>query len=141
MACGACAKRAAEERARMAKQNAASEGVKATVSGSNMVERKMPATVVEASSDPSQKVKIRYYGGGSLKAAGTGCRACGGGKRYIVTTSERIMFASEDVENGLFSQLFTIGHDYYVTEKQAEYLLSLTYQNKAGKVVYKFKKV
>lgn len=141
MACSSCAKRAAERREQRRKENASKKPVERPADDFQVVETKSPAQVVQASPNPSQKVRVRYYGGGSLQAAGTGCRACGGGKKYIVTTSERIMFASEDVENGLFSQNFTIGHDYYVTEKQAEYLLTLTYQNRAGKIVHKFKKV
>lgn len=86
-------------------------------------------------------VHIRYYGGGSKKSVGTGCSTCRGKKGgYVVTTSEVIQFVSEDVPNGLFKGTFSIGHDYYVTEKQAEYLLNLTYVNRAGQVVHKFKK-
>lgn len=96
-------------------------------------------TVVKAS-DSEAKVKIRYYGG-TLKKSTTGCSTCSGKKSgYSVTTSETIRFVSEDAPNNWFVQTFSLGHDYYVTEKQAEYLLSLTYVNKAGQTVHKFKK-
>lgn len=94
--------------------------------------------VVEKSSNPSAKVRIRYYGGGSKKATG-GCHTCHGNRGgYVVTTSETIQFVSEDADNELFKMNFSIGHDYYVTEKQAEYLCTLTYRNRAGQVVNKF---
>lgn len=141
MTCSSCAKRAAMKSAQRAKEKASNSNVDSPRNDFILKSVNTPAIVAEASPNPSEKVRIRYYGGGSLQAAGTGCRACGGGRKYIVTTSERIMFASEDVENGLFSQVFTIGHDYFVTEKQAEYLLNLTYQNRAGKIVHKFKRV
>lgn len=141
MACSSCAKRAAERRAQRRKENTVNSNTDGARGDFTIKSVNSPAVVAGASKNPSEKVRIRYYGGGSLQAAGVGCRACGGGKKYVVTTSERIMFASEDVENGLFSQTFTIGHDYFVTEKQAEYLLGLTYQNRAGKIVHKFKKV
>lgn len=96
--------------------------------------------VVEASADTSNKVKLRYFGGGSKKTTG-GCSTCHGSKGgYVVTTSETIRFVSEDAPGGLFVETFSIGHDYYVTEKQAEYLLTLTYRNRAGQIVHKFKK-
>ena len=138
MACSSCA---ARRKARQAKEYKPNKVVESPRDDYTIKKVNSPAKVAEASQNPSERVRIRYYGGGSVQAAGTGCRACGGGKKYIVTTSETIMFASEDVENGLFKQTFTIGHDYFVTEKQAEYLLSLTYQNRAGRIVHKFKKV
>lgn len=97
---------------------------------------------IAGKTDPAAaKVRIRYYGGGTRKAVGSGCSTCRGKKGgYVVTTSETIQFVSEDVPGGLFKETFSIGHDYYVTEKQAEYLLSLTYTNRAGQVVHKFKK-
>lgn len=96
---------------------------------------------VEASANPDAKVKLRYYGGGMKKNTG-GCSTCSGKKTgYSITTSETIRFVSADAPNGLFKMTFSIGHDYYVTEKQAEYLLGLTYVNKSGQTVYKFGKV
>lgn len=138
MTCSSCAARRKAQQTKEYKPNNVVESPRDdyTIKSINS-----PAKVVEASENPSGRVRIRYYGGGSVQVAGTGCRACGGGRKYVVTTSETIMFASEDAENGLFKQTFTIGHDYFVTEKQAEYLLSLTYQNRAGKIVHKFKKV
>ena len=99
-----------------------------------------PAVVVGKSEDTSNKVKLRYFGGGSKKTSG-GCSTCSGKKSgYTVTTSETIRFVSEESPGGLFNQTFSIGRDYYVTEKQADYLLSLTYRNRAGQVVKKFVK-
>ena len=96
--------------------------------------------VVGKSDEDSAKVRLRYYGG-SIKKATVGCSTCSGKKGgYAVTTSETIRFVSEDAPGGMFVQTFQIGHDYYVTEKQAEYLLTLTYVNRAGQTVNKFKK-
>lgn len=98
-------------------------------------------TVVGKSDSPYRKIRLRYYGGGSKVAVG-GCHTCHGGRRsYTVTTSETIRFVSEDAPDGMFKMTFSIGHDYYVTEKQAEYLLTLTYRNQAGQIVNKFQKV
>lgn len=99
---------------------------------------------VEASETPEKKVRLRYYGGGVKKVAatGTGCSTCRSGRGgYSNVTSETITFVSEDEPTGLFRRLVTAGHDIYVTEKQAEYLLSLTYQNRGGETVHKFQKV
>lgn len=95
--------------------------------------------VVEASEDTSKKVKLRYYGGG-LALKTTGCRSCGSSGQYSLVTTEVIQFATDDSPNGWFKETFSVGHDYYVTEKQAEYLLSLTFTNKAGQIAHKFKK-
>lgn len=98
--------------------------------------------VVEESVDPTDKIKLRYYGGGSKVSTRGGCSTCRGkSSNYAVTTSETIQFVSKDAPGGFFKQTFSIGHDYYVTEKQAEYLLSLTYVNKAGQTVNKFERV
>lgn len=98
--------------------------------------------VVEKSENPQAKVRIRYYGGGTKKSTGSGCSTCHGTKKgYVVTTAETIQFVSEDENGGLFKRTFSIGHDYYVTEKQAEYLLTLEYRNRAGQIVKKFQKV
>lgn len=101
-----------------------------------------PAMVVPKSKT-AELVKLRYYGGGSAtKKTGGGCRACGSGKgSYTTVTSETIMFVSEDASNSIFKQTFQIGHDYYVTRNQADYLLSLTYHSKAGVEQHKFKEV
>ena len=96
--------------------------------------------VVHASEDPKKKVKIRYYGSGVKKVTG-GCSTCRGKSGgYSVKTTETIQFVSEDSPNNWFKQTFSIGHDYYVTENQADYLPSLTYVNKAGQTVNKFLK-
>lgn len=97
--------------------------------------------VVEKSNNPQAKVRIRYYGGGTKKSTG-GCHTCHGSRGgYVVTTAETIQFVSEDSDNELFKMTFNIGHDYYVTDKQAEYLCSLTYRNRAGQIVNKFQRV
>ena len=98
-------------------------------------------TLIAGKSDTPNRVRVVYYGGGSKVKTGSGCSTCRGGKGgYTITTSETIRFVSEDAPNGMFKETFSIGHDYYVTEKQAEYLLGLTYVNKAGQIVHKFKR-
>ena len=98
---------------------------------------------VAASSDTSVKVRLRYFGGGVTKrATGTGCSTCRSGRGgYVNTTTETITFVSEDAPGGLFRETVSVGHDIFVTEKQAEYLLNLTYKNKGGETVHKFQKV
>lgn len=92
-------------------------------------------------SESDKRVKLRYLGGG-YSTRGQGCRSCGGtGTKYKFVSSERIQFVSEDSPDNWFNMLFTVGHDYYVTEKQAEYMLTLTYTSKAGRVVNKFERV
>ena len=107
-----------------------------------VVENTTEDEVVLASEDPTNKVKIRYYGGGVKKTTTTGCSTCRGGKSggYSLQTTETIQFVSMDSPNNWFKQTFSVGHDYYVTEKQAEYLLKLEYINKAGQRVKKFLK-
>ena len=125
MGCASCAKKNSATK-RVVSDNRAKETV---------------ATIAGKTEEGKALVHIRYYGGGSKKAVGTGCSTCRGKKGgYVVTTSETIQFVSEDAPNGLYKGTFSIGHDYYVTEKQAEYLLALTYTNRAGQVVHKFKK-
>lgn len=98
--------------------------------------------VVEKSEDPSKKVRLRYFGGEARKGTGTGCSTCGGSKNsYVKTTSETITFVSEDEPNKLFRRLVSIGQDIYVTRKQADYLLTLSYQNRGGELVHKFKEI
>lgn len=97
---------------------------------------------VVGKSTSTKKVQVRYYGGGYAQKRGTGCRSCGGGNgSYSVVTNETIMFVSEDAPGGLFKETFSVGHDYYVTEKQAEYLLSLQFRSRAGTMENKFRKV
>ena len=100
----------------------------------------MSDEVVPKSDDPNKKIRIRYYGSGT-KSKSSGCKTCGGGKGYSVTTSETIMFVSEDSPNNLFKETFTIGHDYYVTTNQADFLCDMTYRNKVGQIAHKFKRV
>lgn len=104
---------------------------------------KFDPSMVVPKSDTTELVKIRYYGGGmSSKKTGGGCRACGAGKSsYTTVTTETIMFVSEDAPNAIFKQTFQIGHDYYVTKNQAEYLLRLTFIAKSGVEQHKFKEV
>ena len=139
MACGSCAERARKRKlAELAEQK--SNTPQRVFASSNVV-KNTPAKVVEASTT-TEKVLLRYYGGGSGTARVRGCRACGGGKvKYATVTSERIMFASEDAPNGFFNLLVSVGHDYLVTRSQADYMLTLTYKNNAGQVVHKFKEV
>lgn len=136
MSCNGCGQ-AAKARAEMKKQEAQTPRFVAST------EAKSPATplpMVEAS-ETNKKVKLRYLGGG-YSTQGQGCRSCGGtGTKYKFVSSERIQFVSEDSPEGWFNQLFTVGHDYYVSEKQAEYLLSLTYQSRAGRATNKFERL
>lgn len=97
--------------------------------------------VIEKSDNPDVKVKLRYYGGGLGLSSSGGCHSCSGGGKYSLITTENISFASDDSPNGWFSQTFHIGHDYYVTEKQAEYLCTLTYRTQAGEIAHKFKRM
>ena len=141
MACGACAEKArkrklAEEVAKLQENNAPQR-----VYASSNVVKNTTAKVVEKS-NTSERVLLRYYGGGSGTTKVRGCRSCGGGKvKYATVTSERIMFASEEAPNGFFNLLVSVGHDYLVTRAQADYMLTLTYKNKAGQEVHKFKEV
>lgn len=140
MACGACAEKARQRK--LAEQlNKMTSGAPQRVYASSNVVKNTPAKVIEKS-DTTEKVMLRYYGGGTGTTKVRGCRACGGSKvKYATVTSERIMFASEDAPNGFFNLLVSIGHDYLVTRKQADYMLTLTYKNGAGKEVHKFKEV
>ena len=106
-------------------------------------EKIKPATALPLAekSESDKRVKLRYLGGG-YSTRGQGCRSCGGtGTKYKFVSSERIQFVSEDSPDNWFNMLVTVGHDYYVTEKQAEYMLTLTYTSKAGRVVNKFERV
>lgn len=134
MGCSSCG-----ERARKAKQKK-QEQVQFVPTTEKTLKGDTPLPIVDKS-ESETKVKLRYLGGG-YSANGQGCRSCGGsGTKYKFVTSERIQFVSEDVSDGWFNQLFTVGHNYFVTEKQAEYLLSLQYTSKAGRVVNKFERV
>lgn len=138
MACGSCAERARKRR--LAEQMEHHDNPQRVYASSNVV-KNTPAKVIEASST-AEKVLLRYYGGGAGTTRVRGCRACGGSKvKYATVTSERIMFASEDAPNGFFNLLVSVGHDYLVTRSQADYMLTLTYKNRAGQVVHKFKEV
>jgi len=99
-----------------------------------------PESLIVGASDGKTRVKIRFYGGG-MGYTSSGCHACGSGGQYALKTSETIQFASDDEPTGWFSKRFDAGYDYFVTESQAEYLLSLTYTNPAGQLLHKFKKV
>lgn len=98
-----------------------------------------PRKLIVGASASKTLVKLRYYGGG-MGYTTSGCHACGSSGRYALKTSETIQFASDDSPGGWFSQRFDASHEYYVTQKQAEYLLTLTYSNPAGQKVHKFKK-
>lgn len=112
-----------------------------SISGATSVVEKRPQTlIVEKSEKDSKMVKLRYYGGRLVRNT-SGCTSCASKSRYSVKTSERITFASDDAKNGIFSQEFTVSRDYFVTQKQAEYLLSLTFTNPAGQIAHKFKEM
>lgn len=103
--------------------------------------KKSVLPLAEKTEEGKAMVKLRYYGGG-YSTKGGGCKSCGGtGTSYTFVTTETIQFVSEDEVDGMFKRKFTVGHDYLVTEKQAEYLLTLTFRSKAGRTTYKFKKV
>lgn len=137
MACGSCGKKT---KIRLAEQAFKEPHTERVYASSNIL-RPSPARVIKAS-DTTEKVLLRYYGGGSGTTKVRGCRSCGGGKvKYATITSERIMFASEDSPNGFFNLLVSVGHDYWVTRSQADYMLTLTYKNKAGQEVHKFKEI
>lgn len=140
MACSSCAERA---RKRKLAEQMKTDNISAPqrVYASSNVVKNTPAKVVKASTT-TEKVLLRYYGGGSGTTRVRGCRSCGGNRvKYATVTSERIMFASEDAPNGFFNLLVSVGHDYLVTRSQADYMLTLTYKNNAGQVVHKFKEV
>ena len=138
MACSSCAERARKRK--LAEQMANHDNPPRVYASSNVV-KNTTAKVIKAS-ETTEKVLLRYYGGGSGTTRIRGCRTCGGSKvKYATITSERIMFASEDAPNGFFNLLVSVGHDYLVTRSQADYMLTLTYKNKAGQVVHKFKEV
>lgn len=139
MACSSCAERARKRK--LAEQMKKDTNAPARVYASSNVVKNTPAKVVEAS-NTTEKVMLRYYGGGSGTTRTRGCRSCGGSRvKYATITSERIQFASEDAPNGYFNLFVTVGHDYAVTRSQADYMLTLTYKNRAGKIVHKFKEV
>lgn len=96
--------------------------------------------LIAPASTNKKMVKLRYYGGGMTYQT-SGCHSCGSSGKYALTTSETIQFASDDSPMGWFSKRFDVGRDYYVTEKQAEYLLKETFTNQAGQVINKFKVV
>lgn len=99
------------------------------------------APQVLASEDKTKKVKLRYYGGELSLKAKPACPTCGGGGQYAMTTGETIMFRSEDAPDGVFKLFVQAGREYYVTEKQAEYMLTLTFRNRAGQIINKFKRI
>lgn len=138
MGCSSCGqKRAVKVGGEQPVAQKPSVNVKYTAQTSNAV----PATVVPRSTT-NERVKLRYYGGGMTKKVSSGCSTCRGGKNsYSVTTTETIMFVSDDAPNGLFKQTFSVGHNYYVTRNQADYLLKLTYRDVAGNAQPKFKEI
>lgn len=110
--------------------------------------KKIPADMKEEdmlyapkSADPSKKVKLTYNGGGTSKKKSVGCSSCHAGRAtYSVTTTETIVFVSEDAQNMIYKETVSVGHSYYVTEEQAKVMLSLTYMDKSGQRVHKFTK-
>lgn len=95
------------------------------------------------SDTPARNVRLRYFGGEYQRVStGGGCSSCrGNAGQYTLTTNETIMFPSEDEPKGLFTLNVSIGRDYYVTQKQAEYMLQMTYVNRGGQKVHKFKRI
>lgn len=104
---------------------------------------KVDITIVGKSKNPTVKVPVQYFGGGLVRKSWVAsCTSCGGGVGNMsLLTSETIMFPSDDAPYGMFKQLFVAGRTYYVTENQAEYLLSLTFTNQAGQKINKFKRI
>jgi hypothetical protein len=138
MVCGSCAQRAKEA---ASKKKTTNKSEPQFVPSTEKSLKNTVALPMAEKSASSKKVKLRYLGGG-YSTKGQGCRSCGGtGTKYKFVSSERIQFVSEDSPDNWFNMLFTVGHDYYVTEKQAEYLLTLTYTSKVGKVANKFEKI
>lgn len=101
------------------------------------------SSIMAGRSSSNKLVNLRYKGGGmAAKRSGSGCRTCGGSRtRYQVVTTEQIMFVSEDAPNGIFRETFSVGHNYWVTEEQAKYLLEMTYKDMGGKIQHKFEEV
>ena len=97
--------------------------------------------LIAPKSNSEKLVRLRYYGGGFTYRPSVGCRSCASKGKYALTTSETIRFASDDAPDGWFQQVFSAGHEYYVTEQQAKYLLMLSFMNRAGQKAYKFKEV
>lgn len=87
-------------------------------------------------------IKLRYYGG-SFEKKHRGCSTCGGhastGRARVM--SESIQFPSDTTQNGLRTVLFSVGRDYFVSEYEAEYLLSLAFVDINGITQPKFRKV
>lgn len=102
---------------------------------------KTPVGKVVPKSKTNKKVRVRYYGGGITAKKVSRCASCGSAKgSYQRLTNETIMFASDDEPNGLFMKPMSAGHDYWVTEEQAKYLLeNETFYDQAGGIAHKFK--
>lgn len=135
MGCSSCAGRKNVKTTNSVKETRAS--VKYNLPATNQISGE-----IVPKSASTEKVKLRYYGGGMTRKTSSGCSSCRGGKSsYSITTSETIMFVSEDAPNGIFSEKFAVGHNYYVTRNQADYLLKLTYRDVAGNSQPKFKEI
>lgn len=97
--------------------------------------------IVGKSEDSNELVKLRYYGGGMGSKPTSGCKSCSGNAKYSMITTEVIQFASDDSPTGWFKQTFTLGRDYFVSRAQADYLLKMTFRNRAGQTAHKFKEI
>lgn len=97
--------------------------------------------IAPKSENPEAKVKLEYCGGGMKRKTTGGCQSCKGGGKFSLVTTERIQFPSDDCKKGIFSQEFTAGRSYFVTEKQSERLLAMTFTAPSGQVAHKFKRV
>lgn len=142
MACSSCAQKKLAKQKELAKQVEV-----ANESRNKQVAKAIPTDMKESdmlyakrSEDPTKKVRLVYNGGGAKRKA-TGCSTCHGGRKtYAVTTTETIIFVSEDSPNMIYKETVSVGHSYYVTEEQAKVMLSMTYRNPSGQTVHKFSK-
>ena len=87
--------------------------------------------------------RLRYYGGSYENKNSARCSSCG---QKASTTRSRVMsesiqFPSDVTPNGLKTILFSVGREYFVTEYEAEYLLTMTFVNINGVTEPKFKEI
>lgn len=142
MTCASC-----KQKSKKAKEVKAKEAAVATAAMNAERAKKIPTDMKESdmlyaprSADQSKKVRLIYNGGGTKKKTG-GCSTCHGGRpTYAVTTTETIMFVSEDVPTMVYKETVSVGHSYYVTEEQAKVMLGMTFTNQSGQKVHKFTK-
>lgn len=88
-------------------------------------------------------IELKYYGGSHENTNKAKCVSCGGkvtNSRSRIM-SETIQYPSDVTQNGLKTTTFSVGRKYFVTEYEAEYLLSMTFVNINGVTEPKFRKV